>query len=75
MRWLAGFANRPVVVNSADAADKFDAGKATKDEICAFALDNYGAALDPEKHIATLRKDIMALYEKFNAEAGEGSLA
>lgn len=74
MRWLQGFANRPKVVNSAEAVDSFDVGKATKDELVAFALDQFGAALDSDKHIATLRKEVMALADKFNEQA-EQSLA
>jgi hypothetical protein len=72
MRWLKGFANTPKVVNSAAAADAFDVGKATKEDLVGFALDTFGAALDGDKHIATLRKEVMALYEAMNAKQGEG---
>ena len=76
MKWLKGFANTPKVINSAEAADNFDVGKATKEDLIGFALDTFGAALDPDKHIATLRKEVMALYEAWNAKvAGETSLA
>lgn len=77
MRWLKGLVSHqgPKVVNSAAAADNFDVGKATKEEIVGFAMEQYGAALDPTKHIATLRKEVMALYEKMNETAGEASLA
>jgi hypothetical protein len=47
-------------VNSAAEADVFDIGKATKDELVAFALSEYGRMLNPETDIRTLRKEFMA---------------
>jgi len=39
----------------------FDIGKASREELLAFALDTYGTALPPDTHLATLRKQVNAL--------------
>ncbi len=66
MRWLEGRSKHwaPKVVNSKEAEDLFDVGTATIDELVIFAVEQWGAALDPAKPAKVLRKEVMALAEK-----------
>ena len=58
--YVEGTGNRrPRVVNSAAESDVFDIGKATKDELVAFAMSEYGKMLDSDKDVRTLRKEFM----------------
>jgi hypothetical protein len=60
-RYVEGAGNhRPRIVNSQAEADTFDIGKATKDELIAFAMTEYGRMLNHETDIRTLRKEFMA---------------
>ena len=71
MRWLKGAPrHQPTkVVNTQEAADEFDLGSASKEDIVLFALQQYGATLDPGQDIRTLRKAVMRLYEAANKVA------
>ncbi len=60
---------RPRVVNSAAEADVFDIGKATKDELVAFAFAEYGKMLNAEKDVRTLRKEFMDYVATLDKEA------
>ena len=66
MRWLEGQSKftAPKVVNSKEAEDMFDVGTATIDELVIFAVEQWGATLDPAKPAKVLRKEVMALAEK-----------
>lgn len=72
MLFLRTGSSRPRMVNSvpeeAEAAP-FDLGKATKDEIVAFAFTEFGAAFDPGTDIRTLRKQLAALAEPKQADS------
>jgi hypothetical protein len=63
MRYLQGFGQqrRKVVFEQPDEA--FELGKATADEIVAFAMQEYGAALDPSTPIDTLRAECYRLSQ------------
>lgn len=54
---------RPKVTNSAAETNTFDIGTATKDELVAFAVGEYGIMLDGAKDIRTLRKEFMTQVE------------
>ena len=64
MRWLQGISKVPKVVNSQAEADEFDVGKATKDDLIVFAMEQFGAAIDPLTDIRTMRKKIVDMAEK-----------
>jgi hypothetical protein len=59
---------RPRVINSAADADVFDIGKATKDELVAFAFAEYGKMLDNTKDVRALRKEFMAYVETLDGK-------
>jgi hypothetical protein len=66
MSWVAGVKKikvQRVVDSTADEAP-FDIGKADKDEMLVFAMENYGEALDPSLPLAVLRKKVAALASK-----------
>lgn len=67
MLFLSTGSTRARIVNTepedADETPPFDIGKATKDELVAFAFMEFGAALDPATDIRTLRKQLQALAE------------
>lgn len=67
--FLSTGSTRARVVNSApedSESEPFDIGRATKEELVAFAFTEFGAALDPTIDIRTLRKQIQTL-----AKSGE----
>jgi hypothetical protein len=61
---------RPRVVNSAAEADVFDIGKATKDELIAFSMAEYGKMLDGAKDVRTLRKEFMEYLSTLDKHEG-----
>ena len=70
MKWLEtqGATLPSRVVDSGDA-EPFDIGKATVDEMVAFAAAEYQVTLDPKKHHNALRAELRALAKQ------HGSLA
>lgn len=58
-----GFTRRRQVVME---EEPFEIAKASKDELVAFALDQYGLALDASKGIAALRKDLTDCVKTFS---------
>ena len=60
MRYLQGLGPRTKVVFEQPV---FDIGKADKDQLVAFAMDEYGAVLDPSKPINKLRQEVAKLAE------------
>ncbi len=66
LRWLDGQSRsgKVAVVNTMSEQDTFDVGTASADELMIFALENYGLALDPEKPMKTLRKQVMEAAAK-----------
>lgn len=46
-----------------DDAQPFDVAKATKEELLAFAMNEYGAALDVAADVRSLRKKVMELAD------------
>lgn len=72
MLFLATGSTRSRVINSAPEEEEdlppFDIGKATKDEMVAFAYTEFGAVLDPTKPIRDLRREIQALAAPKQAE-------
>jgi hypothetical protein len=65
---IGGSINRPKVTNSAAEADEFDVGRATKDEMIVFAMQQFGVSLTADTDIRTMRKQIMQLYEQRSAD-------
>jgi hypothetical protein len=62
MRYLQGFSQRRQVVFNPEAdAAPFELGKATADEIVAFAMEEYGAVLDAAKPLPDLRQECYRL--------------
>lgn len=66
LRWLDGQsrAGKTKIVNSMAESDTFDVGTASVDDLIVFAMDNYGLALDPDKPMKTLRKQVMEAAAK-----------
>lgn len=58
LQYLQGHVRRRVVVTAATEPEPFDLAKCTKDEIIAFAEEEYGYTLDPEKDLEDLRKEL-----------------
>jgi hypothetical protein len=64
MRWLTGAKRQPIrVVNTQEAANEFDLGSASKEDIVTFAFEEYGAVLEPTQDIRKLRKEVIRLFE------------
>lgn len=73
MRWLASAGRRtPKVIDSSADAPVFDIGKATKEDLVIFAMENYGAKLNPEQPLKELRTAVATLAK---ADADAESLA
>lgn len=65
-RYVSGFTStRGVIIPSVE--DAFDVSKASADELVAFALDEYGAALDGTKSLKALREDVVKLAKAAGA--------
>lgn len=59
------------IVNSKEDEGPFDIGKAAKDEIVAFAFEEYGLVLDPADDVRTVRKKLMAYANTIGAAVGK----
>lgn len=60
LRYLQGLPGKRRVIVSGEPTDEappFDLAKCTKDELIAFAEQEYGYTLDPEKNLHTLRSE------------------
>ena len=55
---------------AARAGEPFVISKATKEELVEFAATEFGTDLSTDTDIRTLRKQVLALAEKAQAEAG-----
>lgn len=63
MRYLKGLAHRrKVIYDPADDAP-FDIGKADTEALMQFALEQYGAVLDPSKSLKVLRQEVFNLAQ------------
>lgn len=74
MRYLQNLGSKRRVINSAVAADEeapFDIAKATKDDLIAFAADQYGEILDPALHLNKMRS-IVANRAGVDPKAAQG---
>lgn len=71
LKWVEGTLKKgmPKVINSMAEADEFDVGKASKDDLIVFAMEQFGHALDPSVDIRTMRKKIVEMAEKAAAAA------
>lgn len=49
------------IIDSSVAEDVFDVGTASKDDLLTFAMDQWGMALDGEKSLLVLRKEVTRL--------------
>lgn len=63
MAYLQGFGQQRRKVVFEQPEEAFELGKATADEIVAFAMQEYGAALDPSTPIDTLRAECYRLSQ------------
>ena len=64
MRWLSGATKRaaaPKVINSVEEESTFDMGRATKDEIIAFAYENFAVTLPSALSVKQLRAELARL--------------
>lgn len=64
MRYLQNLGSKRRVINSAVAADDeapFDIAKATKDDLIAFAQEQFGEVLDPGLHLNKMRSIVANL--------------
>ncbi|MBX3603190.1 MAG: hypothetical protein KF863_21425 [Rubrivivax sp.] len=64
MQYLRGETARRRVINSAvqsDPAAPFDIAKASKDDLIAFAQEEYGYTVDPALHLNKIRSDVARL--------------
>lgn len=72
LRFLQGFAGkRDVVFTQPD--EPFDIGQADADALAAFAMEQYGAVLDPAKPIGVLRKQVFDLSQLPDGPAAEAA--
>lgn len=70
LQWVKGELKRKVPkVTYTSPLDSFDVGKATKDDLIVFAMEELGIALDPTMHIATMRSKVMEAANKLVAQA------
>lgn len=68
MRWLAGAQRRaPALIDSSEASETFDLGKASAADLVMFAFENYGKVLDENTPLLELRKAIKAMAETIDA--------
>lgn len=65
MRYLA---SSGLVQEVGSVEDAFDIGKATKEELIAFALMEFGKEMDPSMHLATMRSKVSQM-----AKAAQGN--
>jgi hypothetical protein len=63
MAYLQGFGQRRKVVFTPADDEPFELSKASADEVLAFALEEYGAALDPDWPIEKLRAECYRLSQ------------
>lgn len=66
MRWLEGMRRRApkIIDSSTDAADEpFDIGKATKEDIAVFAMENFGKVFDLSLPLKTMREELKKLAD------------
>lgn len=63
LRYLQGFGQRRKVTYTPAADEPFELGKASAEEIVAFAMEEFGAALDADKPIDQLRKECYELSQ------------
>lgn len=64
LRYLQGLQSKRRVINTEVVADEeapFDIAKATKDELIAFAQDQYGSTIDPALHMNKIRSMVANL--------------
>ena len=74
--WLASMGGgRRIILDSGADLPPFDIGKATVDELVAFAASEYGTALDPKKHHNTLRAELRKLAEMHGSLASDAKRA
>ena len=73
MRWLdtRGGRGPSKIVDSGDPEPPFDIGKATVDEMVAFAASEYQATLDPKKHHNALRAELRKLAQAHGTLTGD----
>lgn len=69
MRWIKGEVRRVPKVTYTSPTDAFDVGKATKDDLIVFAMEELALALDPSMHIATMRSRVLEAANKLAAAA------
>lgn len=62
---MGGLRRVPELVNT--EPPPFDVGKATKEEIMVFAVEEFGVTLDETKPLARLREDLVALAKSVDA--------
>lgn len=64
---MGGLRRVPQLVNT--EPPPFDVGKATKEEILTFAVEEFGVGLDDTKPLARLREDLVALAKSIDGSA------
>jgi hypothetical protein len=65
MKWLKSAlrAHPKAIVNSKAEEDTFDVGTASVDDLIVFAVENFGASLNPKHPLKNLRAEVMRLAE------------
>lgn len=63
MRFLAGLSKKRDVIYNPEPDEPFDIGKAGVDELLAFAVEQFGRVLDPNKPLKALREEVFALSQ------------
>lgn len=63
MRFLAGLSKKRDVIYNPEPDEPFDIGKAGVDELLAFAVEQFGRVLDPNKPVKALREEVFALSQ------------
>ena len=70
LAWVKGEVKRKVPkITYTSPMDSFDVGKATKDDLIVFAMEELALPLEPTMHIATMRSKVMEAANKLSAAA------
>ncbi len=65
LKWVRGDLKRGTPqVTYTSPTDAFDVGKATKDDLIVFAMEEFALALEPTMHIATMRSKVLEASNK-----------
>lgn len=77
-KYLSGFGQQKrqvIIPDNFVEPEPFDIGKASRDELAAFAMSEYGVALDPSQHLGSLRAKVARLAKGERVESDQVATA